>query len=699
MDRLLELIQKKINELSATEIDLSKRDYLGSFLNSYDANDPTSYCKINNASYLLCLILATYDEFSIEDLNRLIKPVEHFLNTALYEDENDVTFETYLQLLKELNDMGIIVKYNNRIKENKVTDKKDAALYKGYKQLRKQIFYYAEEEGKKEYFHADVANRFEVLFLTVPNVAIFSAIPAADYLAWLCKDAIDKSAVNLREDCVLSTEENGFYFDREYSRILDKATNRLVSEIKARMAKAGEKSAGITSKYELIRTKYHQEIIRAKNEAKAVNKKLRKLDNLANFILQTRNGNITINSEVLEMLFDPKIKVCFLEYAIAKNLITQTSLEDINKELARNSISKFELIFSEFGFSFNAFDSLTKQKIVEKHSDDDVRKILEFLTTPELKFITEYRNEFAKILVGSNVDSIKFICSLLKRKIIDQKFLINHINIIYDERLFEVLYKNINYLDSIGVNLFNLGKSKPEIMLLDNNDIVMETNILGEYGFKLDNKELYNFNVLDDVSLLDTIDNFIELGYGDIAINNPKYLNEKSSNTIKRILICELIGMSPINSSNKFIGAVSTGNGFYVKEEDYDNYIIDYKEDYLSNECVDVLNNSNRNVISNSTKCRTIIKLIDDLYMVDHLTYLIAGVKISRKRVKRNLEVLLNSELIDSFDIKELTYQAILYNMIPNIESNSLDEIYNSIMNLQIGDEESHLLNRLVKRI
>ena len=115
MDKLLELIQKKINELSATDVDYSKRDYLEEFLSAYNANDPTTYCRINNASYLLSLILATYDEFSIRELHNLIKPVEYFLNNATYEDENDVTFETYLKILKALNIKGIIVKNDNHI--------------------------------------------------------------------------------------------------------------------------------------------------------------------------------------------------------------------------------------------------------------------------------------------------------------------------------------------------------------------------------------------------------------------------------------------------------------------------------------------------------------------------------------------------------------------------------------------------------
>lgn len=695
MDKLLELIQKKINELSATDVDYSKRDYLEDFLNVYNASDPTTYCKINNASYLLSLILSSYDEFNIKELSDLLKPVEYFLNNATYEDENDVTFETYLKILKALNIKEIIVKNNNCLIENKPSDKQDVTLYKAYKKLRKQIFDYVGEKEKKSCFHSDVANCFDILFLTVPDVDLFSAIPAADYLSWMCQDAIKQVSDDLREDCIGSAEDDGLYFDRGLNKILDRTIDKSISEVKSRVAEIGEENGGITSKYNRIKIKYNQENARIKKEVKDVNKKLRKLDNLFEYVLHTRNGELNINAEVLDMLFDDEVKVAFFTYAIEKNLLTQLAIEDINKELSRDSISKFELIFSEFRFNFNAFDNLTKQKIVEVQSEDDVRKILEFLTTPELKFITEYHKEFAKVLCNSNVDFVKFIYNLLKRNIIDRNFLIKHIDIIYNKDSFEVLYKNINYLDSIGVNLFNLGKSNPEKLLIDNNDIVVQTNILDEYGFKLDNKELYNFNVLDDVSLLDTIDNFIELGYGDIVLNNPKYLNEKSNYIVKRALISKLIGMSPVNSANRFIGAVSTGNGFYIKESDYDNYIMDYKEDYLNDECVNLLEGSKRNVISNSTKCRTIIKLMDELYMTDHLTYVIAGTKISRKRVKRNLEVLLNSELIDSFDIKELTYQSILYNMIPNVEPDVLDQIYNSIMNLQISDDKVYTIKSI----
>ena len=692
MDNLLKLIQRKIDELSATPIDYDKRNFLEAFLEQYNANDPTSYSNVTNASYIFSLILSKYDEYSFDEIERLINPLQYFINNFIPEDENDVTYETYIHILKDLNDKGIIIKENNSIKTNEITDKQDKVLYKAFQKLRKEIFNYIEENEDKKAVHFDTANSFDLLFLTVPDIDIFTAIVAADYLAKECQRMIATARSDLKEDYIASTESMGINIDRELNRMFDKELDKISLKIKSGTAQIGEKNSGITSKYNSIKIKYQKEENRIKNLVKGTNKKLKKLENLFNYILQTRNGDINIDDQVLDMLFDPEIKVEFLKYVIGKKLIVQKTIEDLNKEMSRNSISKFELIFSEYGFNFNIFNNTVKQKIVETQSENDIKKILKYLVTPELKFITEYIDEFARVLSDSNIDIIKFIYNLIKRNIIDKNFLIKHIDIIYNRDLFESLYKNINYLDSIGINLLNLGKSNPEILLLDNNDIVTQTNILDEYGFKLDDKELYNFNVLNDINLLDTIDNFIELGYGDIILNNPKYLNQKSSNIVKRILISKLIGMSPVNSSNRLIGSVSTGNGFYVKESDYDNYIVDYKDDYLNNECVSALKNSKRNVISNSTKYRTIIKLMDELYMADHLTYIICGVKISRKRVKRNLEVLLNSELINSFDIKDLTYQAILYNMIPNIEPAILEQIYNSIMSLQISDDKVYII-------
>ena len=76
--------------------------------------------------------------------------------------------------------------------------------------------------------------------------------------------------------------------------------------------------------------------------------------------------------------------------------------------------------------------------------------------------------------------------------------------------------------------------------------------------------------------MLDVLDNFIELGYGKIVLDNPKYLTSGSQDIVKRIMIAKMIGLPPTNSQNKFIGSITTGNNFYVEPKEYEKFIIDY---------------------------------------------------------------------------------------------------------------------------
>ena len=176
------------------------------------------------------------------------------------------------------------------------------------------------------------------------------------------------------------------------------------------------------------------------------------------------------------------------------------------------------------------------------------------------------------------------------------------------------------------------------------------------------------------------------IGGKDCVLKNLKYLNIDSLNTIKRIMIAQLIGLSPLNNFGKFIGPITTGNGFYVGTEECDKFIINYKQAYQNPACCKILDENSRNLISVSIKNYPIIKAMDDNFMSDSLYYIIDGVIISRKRVMRNFEALIKNIDVLNISMYDLLYQAILYNMIDNVEHEKLEQIYDSICSMKINN-------------
>ena len=150
-------------------------------------------------------------------------------------------------------------------------------------------------------------------------------------------------------------------------------------------------------------------------------------------------------------------------------------------------------------------------------------------------------------------------------------------------------------------------------------------------------------------------------------------------------MISNLIGFNYINSNNKLIGQVVSGNKFYVSPERYDNYIVDEGECYLNPSCVEKLESNKRLAISDEVKNSDAINKLDELYQKSKLVYEINGVIISKNRVLRNLEVLKD---IDDIDITDVLYQAIIYKMIPNISDEKLVEIYNSLQMLDLQNNK-----------
>ena len=232
-----------------------------------------------------------------------------------------------------------------------------------------------------------------------------------------------------------------------------------------------------------------------------------------------------------------------------------------------------------------------------------------------------------------------------------------------------------------GNDLNTINNSLDEL----NNLLNTILEVLKEYNFTL-NKD-NNFDILTDNNLLDIIDNFIELGLYPMLRENQKYLTKGSEDIVKRILISNLIDINYINSNNKLVGQVASGNKFYVGPDKYDNYIINEGECYLNPLCMEVLENNKRIVISDEVKNSSVIMKLDELYQRSNLVYEINGVIISRNRVLRNFEVLKD---IDDIDVTDLLYQAIIYKIIPNINDEKLIEIYNSLKQLNLQDDKTY---------
>lgn len=688
MTSLSELIREKAIHLSNCEIPKqNERAFMEDFLKQYAFNNISSYKNVSNVAYFMAVLISNNINMDFEDLVENIQIIEEFINELDFDIN---VYNDYLKDLEQLSDLGILKQIINKQKIL-FLDKNSKKIYKSYLANKEKLLV-----SDNNVYNEETVDAFNKLFFALPQPQKFQSFiyfgVVVEEINSKVQDILNEALGEAINDDIFSEDEKATFKGRKFNRIINKSMKKaFVDEVKNLL----NESEGLMLKedYNLMRNWYEITTKEVKDIVKDANKKIRSLEDLE-YKLKYINPEriIKIDDNTRNLLFDSEIRYHYLYLTNIHNYNLYKKEEEKNIEFNNNSLTKLEILFSKYGFNFNDFNEEEKNDIINKVNVSHVENILNSVKYSELLFISDYIGEFAKIIISSKLEIIKFIDTLLKNKIIDKKFVLKHIEVLYNMEIFNNLFNNVNYLNSIGINLNNLAKDDSEILLLNNEEIITKTNVLSEYSLNLDSEDIYNFEVLKNDKMLDLLDNFIELGLKDIVLENPRYLQNAGFDIVKRIIICNLIGVNPINKYHKIVGAVSTGNNFYVGPKDYDNFIIDYKQDYQNPICLKVLEENKKNIISPSTKSRVFIKKLDELYRKDELTYVIDGVIISRNRVMRNLEVLLKHLSNSDIDIKDLVYQAILYKMINNIEPDTLELIYNSVCSIQLESNKTYTL-------
>lgn len=681
MNNVKDLIKKQMEELSTQDIpNLNEIEFLREYTQAYNIQDCYTYENLANTAVLGALLRAKKIPLSFEKTFEILEKCQPYLDEIKYDL---VIYEQYFNELQKLLDAGITYDMILESKQNNnptFKDKKLDAAYKVYLNCDSYIFTTTNEDEEENY-DIEASNGLLYLFSLLPDKEVFACFleleQIIDYIKCGITDCIDE----IRSENPLKANFN--MSDKEIRKLVKSSINKFMKHMGFHFLS----NSNLISKYF---TELNSE---AKNCVKSINKKIKRLEELDSLLnLEDKKPLVKIDNTKEKMLFDSEIMNKYLMYVLKHNSAEYEKVEAKNIECNQNSVNKLDILFSKYSFSFNDLKDETKDYLLTRNNIDDIDSLLQLLKYSSISLIVEYEGMLDKILMNANSNMLKFIDALIRNGILTEQFILEHTMILYDINWFNRLSKNINYLNNIGISLVDVSKYNSEIYLLDSNELVNQTNMLEEYKIDLSNKQVYNFNMLENINTLDILDQFIELGHAKTIINNPYYLKSDGENIIKRIMISKLIGLSATNNSGKLIGKIATGNKFYVPECEYDNYIIDYKQDYQNPLCLEILNNNTRNMISASVKNIPMIKQLDELYKKDSLTYIINGVIISRKRVMRNLETLIKNIDTAEIEIKDLVFQAILFNMINNIEPETISKIYKSLSDIQLNKDKTYNL-------
>lgn len=675
IDKLVDAVKSYIDYLAT--IDIAKIDefhFLEEFLRVYNINDIESFSKVTHTSYLICTLIAADMKIPFDDLLAAIDEIKEFVDEVEFESS---TYMEYLYSLEKLYYLGIIDKIKSSSEVIKF-NQEEMEVYKSYVSARQELFEFENEDGEMVY-HPKIDATFIKLFKILPNPDKYQCFLDLDIAAAMTNKSLD----DIFEEALDAIPLEDYNVDR---RTVDKIVSKERKKIKTKILQNFfEKNFGkqVKASHDNLVRYYTALRKQVKEEVSSINKRMKKLENFVYKLSYADKQSIIKIEEYEEYLFDPEIKKLFIEFCLEHNLAAYKEIEEKNKEYRNNNLNKLEVLFTKYGFNFNNLFVEEQEAIIKISETRNIEDVLAFIKYSDLVFLADYHKEFTKLIIDADIKIIKAIDCALKSKIIDKNFIISNLDILYDEDKYKNLSKNINLLTIRNVDLINITKKNPRVLVADNNLLTAIFEVLDEYNFTLgiDN----NYDILINGNLLDIIDNFIELGLYPILKENQKYLSKDSKGIVKRIIISNLIGFNYINSNNKLIGQIVSGNKFYVSPEKYDNYIVDEGECYLNPICVEKLESDKRLVISDEVRNSDAVSKLDESYQRSKLVYEISGVIISRNRVLRNLEVLKD---IDDIDITDILYQAIIYKMIPNISDEKLVEIYNSLKMLDLQDNK-----------
>ena len=333
------------------------------------------------------------------------------------------------------------------------------------------------------------------------------------------------------------------------------------------------------------------------------------------------------------------------------------SVKDNYNSLNNNEFSKKDEILSKLGFKLN----INKIEIENEELERKLKEINKYF--PELK---KYNNIVLKIINNLEYHNFIKIIELYKTNDLTETFILNNIDIITNKETLNNLLMNIELLKSNNINILRIIKYDESILYINYNKIknIVDTYLL--YGINLNN-DYYNFEFLkEDYSYI--IDKFIEIGEYNLIQNNASLISNNSDIIIKRCLIYKEIGNNCLNEQEKLRGSLRKEDNFILTDDLVKETIIDNYDTIIPEDILNVLK------LNNCTYLNDTLDILDK-YKLNDISYKFDNIIISKYKVIKNINKLIQNNLNNKYSYSDLLIYSILYNYPNTIDTNILNNV------------------------
>lgn len=399
-------------------------------------------------------------------------------------------------------------------------------------------------------------------------------------------------------------------------------------------------------------------------------------DNLDNLVIQTNELIETITNKknfikdfslILNILKEQEFNHDILfKYLNEINNYNKTffNIEEQEK-LEKKEVYTLESLFNKYNYSYNNLLDCQKELISSFDLNELDKKLNYIFNQKELSFLKEkkYTDYMIILLIKSNelmINKIISICtefniniSLLDPSVFcsnDSNKKINIDDLISSssdfmtyfntlQGTYEYFIENIKILQELGYDISYTFQKEPAILIYPTQKLKENIDVYNKYGFDLSKNNMNKkvslaFLMADDIQF--KLDSFIEIGLFDYIKTYRSRMLNKDKAFFYRVRYAKDNNL-PIKRGSFLVSDITNSNGYNINEQNYLEMVNSYHNikdfSYLSNEYNNDLDYENVN---------SLLKILDDYYKVDDNTYCISQILVSRKKVIRLFNNVLN---------------------------------------------------------
>lgn len=409
------------------------------------------------------------------------------------------------------------------------------------------------------------------------------------------------------------------------------------------------------------------------------------------------------------------------------NALLISSLETKEEVKVVIDIDDLRKVFSKYGYDLSSLDSKYIKALQEEGNLENIEGVFRAITDNRMTFLQEKRKTklLTQFLLNSNEKIINEVCSVFKDNYVSSSFFTSYLPVFFpseDRRSAKSRKrkkatdkrdkKEVSDLED-GLTVKGLHKDFIKNLEYMKNNFDVEEKTLLERGIRLltlthdallrhiEELELYGYDIHDSKfplsaigasRIMDSTDCFIEVGEENYIKRFASRLLFTCEDIVKRIYAYQESGLEYHSEGRS--GAIKTNvinlcSDCELSQMTIDSLVPDCTFELLSgNKYKELLDSYSPRKISDKTLCDPVITSLEERFKVSDSVYKINDITISRRKVLRNYEFLMNTDLIDISEKdphRMLLVSAINNSLLTSSEVEEIDRGISEVLGIKGG--------------